>query len=201
MMGHTNINLSALIGSRICHDLISPIGAINNGLELLSMGAMQSDSPELALIGESVENASARIRFFRIAYGAAGDQMVGPGEINSVLRDMCKGSRLDIRWNTDAPQSRSAVRMAFLAIQCLECSMPYGGIITVGVDGGRWVITGIADKMVLSSELWGILQGSVQDEDLAPAHVQFPLLAELAREVDRDVNANTSLEGRVSITF
>jgi len=49
-MGQTNINLSALIGSRICHDLISPIGAINNGLELLSMGAMQSDSPELALM-------------------------------------------------------------------------------------------------------------------------------------------------------
>ncbi|MEO0403208.1 MAG: histidine phosphotransferase, partial [Pseudomonadota bacterium] len=69
-MGQTNVNLAALIGSRICHDLISPIGAINNGLELLGMSD-QRDGPEIDLISESVENASARIRFFRIAYGAA----------------------------------------------------------------------------------------------------------------------------------
>jgi len=79
--------------------------------------------------------------------------------------------------------------------------MPCGGIITIGADGGRWVITGIADKMVLAPELWGILQGSVQDSDLAPAHVQFPLLASLAQEDQREVSADTCLEGRASITF
>lgn len=63
-MGQSNINLAALIGSRICHDLISPIGAINNGLELLGMSDTP-EGPELELISESVGNASARIRFFR----------------------------------------------------------------------------------------------------------------------------------------
>ena len=63
-MGQSNINLAALIGSRICHDLISPIGAINNGLELLGMSDAR-EGPELELISESVGNASARIRFFR----------------------------------------------------------------------------------------------------------------------------------------
>lgn len=200
-MGLTNMNLSALIGSRICHDLISPIGAINNGLELLTMGAMQSDSPELALIGESVENASARIRFFRIAYGSAGDQMVGPAEIKSVLRDMCKGNRISIDWNTNEPQSRSSVRMAFLAIQCFECAMPYGGIITINADQGRWVISGTADKIVLAPELWNLLQGAPHTEEVAPAHVQFPLLAHLAQEDQRTLSANTDLEDRASITF
>ena len=60
-MQQRNLNLSALIGSRICHDLISPIGAINNGLELLGMTTRQA-GPEMALISESVENAAARIR-------------------------------------------------------------------------------------------------------------------------------------------
>ena len=72
-MGQNKLNIAALIGSRICHDLISPIGAINNGLELLEMTGTSS-GPEMELISESVGNASARIRFFRIAYGAASDQ-------------------------------------------------------------------------------------------------------------------------------
>ena len=68
-MGECNVNLAALIGSRICHDLISPIGAINNGLELLDMnGGVQG--AEMELISGSVGNAGARIRFFRIAFGS-----------------------------------------------------------------------------------------------------------------------------------
>lgn len=58
-----DLNYAALIGSRICHDLISPIGAINNGLELIEMSA-PSLGPEMALISDSVTSASARIRFF-----------------------------------------------------------------------------------------------------------------------------------------
>ena len=89
-MGETNVNLAALIGSRICHDLISPIGAISNGLELLDLaGGVQG--PEMDLIADSVGNAGARIRFFRIAYGAAGDQMLGRAEVVSVLDDMTRG--------------------------------------------------------------------------------------------------------------
>jgi histidine phosphotransferase ChpT len=64
-------DLAALIGSRICHDLISPIGAIGNGVELLLMEA-SGKGPELSLISESVAAANARIRFFRVAFGAAG---------------------------------------------------------------------------------------------------------------------------------
>ena len=68
-MGQSNINLAALIGSRICHDLISPIGAINNGLELLGMSGGNS-SPEMDLIQESVGNASARIRATQATLGS-----------------------------------------------------------------------------------------------------------------------------------
>lgn len=65
------IDLSALIGSRICHDLISPISAIGNGVELMELSGIER-TPEIDLIAQSVENANARIRFFRIAFGKRG---------------------------------------------------------------------------------------------------------------------------------
>ena len=73
-------DFAALIGSRICHALISPVGAINNGIELIQM-TTPSLGPEMAMISERLTNASARIRFFRIAFGAAGEQLVGRQEV------------------------------------------------------------------------------------------------------------------------
>ncbi len=63
-MSHTHSNLATLIGSRICHDLISPIGAIHNGLELLELSGGMSQTPEMQLIVESCANARARVTFF-----------------------------------------------------------------------------------------------------------------------------------------
>ncbi len=71
-------DLVALIGSRICHDLISPIGAIGNGIELIGLSGAGA-GPEMALISESVTNAQARIRFYyRVAFGA-GKARTSPG--------------------------------------------------------------------------------------------------------------------------
>ena len=60
----TKATLAALLGSRICHDLISPLGAIGNGIELLELSGI--DSPEVALIREAVADANRRIKLFRI---------------------------------------------------------------------------------------------------------------------------------------
>ena len=62
--------LAALLCSRVCHDIISPVGAINNGLELLDEGGADEDA--MRLIRTSARNASARLQFARIAFGAAG---------------------------------------------------------------------------------------------------------------------------------
>ncbi|WP_260002496.1 hypothetical protein [Sulfitobacter pontiacus] len=86
-MVETDTDLAALIGSRICHDLISPVGAINNGLELFLMSGMNM-SPEVALIDESVRNASARLRFFRVAFGSGDAQPVPAQETSGILRDL-----------------------------------------------------------------------------------------------------------------
>ncbi|WP_240310341.1 histidine phosphotransferase family protein [Pseudosulfitobacter sp. DSM 107133] len=176
-----------MIGSRICHDLISPIGAINNGLELLEMTG-SNDGPEIQLISESVGNATARIRFFRIAYGAAGDQEMGRAEIVSVLRDLMGTGRLTVAWGPMDEQPRDAVRMAFLAIQCLETAMPYGGRIEVTCERERWTVHGRGEKLNVDSALWEGLESAIVPQEIQPAHVQFALLPAVVADAGRKLS-------------
>lgn len=198
-MPHNSANLAELIGSRICHDLISPIGAINNGLELLNMSGA-TDSPEMQLIGESVDNASARIRFFRIAFGAAGDQLVGPSEVSSILRDLYQNSRLDVQWLPDDACPRACVRLVFLALMCVETGMPYGGQVQVSQNDGAWQISGLGDKVNVDAELWAHLALQQPSQPLQPAHVQFGLMPVIASEDGRQVRARTD-ETSITISF
>lgn len=188
-MSHENISIAALIGSRICHDLISPIGAITNGLELLSMSGDPS-GPEIGLIGESVGNASARIRFFRIAFGAAGDQMVGASEVSSILRDLYAGGRLDVNWLPSDPKPRAAVRLVFLGILCLENAMPFGGRISLDCASGEWTLEGIADRLNIDDSIWPLLLGGDIPKTLQPAHVQFALMPLIAQDDGRKITTH-----------
>lgn len=199
-MGRTT-DFAALIGSRICHDLISPIGAINNGLELIEMssGALApSVSPEMALISESVRNASAKIRYFRIAFGAAGEQMVGRPEVVSILQDVFASSRLTVAWGPLDPLPRRSVRLGFLALMCMETGMPYGGRVEIDQDGERMRLTGHTDKSNLDPELWGLLAEQQSEGPLMPAQVQFGLLPKIAADEGRRVRV-TSDENKITI--
>jgi histidine phosphotransferase ChpT len=186
-MSQSNVNLASLIGSRICHDLISPVGAITNGIELLEMsGAM--GGPELALISDSVNNAGARIRFFRIAYGMASDQMLGRMEVTSVLKDISEGGRLGFDWRPEGAIPRAEVRLAFLALQCCETAMPYGGMITVEQSGDRWIVTGETSKLNLDPDLWRNVARGEACTQVTPAQVQFALFPLAAQELQRTIS-------------
>lgn len=184
-------DLAALIGSRICHDLISPIGAIGNGVELLMMES-SSGSAEMDLISESVSSANARIRFFRIAFGAASEgQRIGRAEVVSTLSDMTRGGRLGIDWQGPVDMSRAEVKVVFLLIQCLETAMPFGGRITVAQDA-RWTVTGEAARFRAEPALLDLLAGGTGD--VAPAHVQFVLAPIEAARLGKTVAVQQSDE-------
>ena len=178
-------DLTALLGSRICHDLISPIGAISNGIELLMMDGNSGQSPELALIVDSVANANARIRFFRVAFGATGtnDQRIGRAEVMGIVGDLTRGGRLGIDWQTPADLSRREVKIAFLAILCLETALPQGGSITTEQGEARWQVRAVAPRLRIDPDLWELLSNPAARIDLGPAQVHFALLRdELARQ-------------------
>ena len=73
-----------------------------------------------------------QMRFFRIAYGATStEQFLGRSEITSILRDFTKGSRLVLNWHPLEDVTRSEVQLVFLAIQCAEQALPYGGHVEI----------------------------------------------------------------------
>jgi histidine phosphotransferase ChpT len=179
-------DFAALIGSRICHDLISPIGAIGNGVELMLMDG-GAKTPELALISESVAHANARIRFFRIAFGAAGDEgRIARLEVQSILDELGKGSRLRIGWSSGSEFARREAKLAFLAIQCMETAMPWGGQVSVAQAGARWTVTGEAPRLKIDAPLWEALSVPRSPVEITPALVHFALLpAELQARTRR----------------
>lgn len=188
--------LCALLGSRICHDLISPIGAIGNGLELLMMdqGAV---SAELALVAQSVAQANARVRFFRLAFGAASTEArQSLSEVRSILSDLTQGGRLTIDWTSGADLSRIDVKILFLLIQCLEAALPYGGRITVTESGGRWTLQAQAERLRIDTTLWAVLADPTAAPEITPAQVQFPLAA---AEITRAARRLTADLGQTSI--
>lgn len=191
-------DIPALLGSRICHDLISPIGAISNGVELLQM-AGGTMSPEMELISESVANANARIKFFRVAFGAASaGQMIGATEIRSILDDLTRGSRLRIDWRAAGEQLRQEVKLAFLMLQCLETAMPWGGQITVAKEDGQWTISGTSDRMKIDAELWQALAEPGGGAEIGAAEVQFLLLPLLLAATGRRLMLELSETGAVA---
>lgn len=198
-MSATDVNLAELIGSRICHDLISPIGAITNGLELLEMvGGTQG--PEMELISGSVGSAGARIRFFRVAFGSASDQPLGRAEVSALLKDVEAAGRVRVRWNLTEAVPRNQVKMAFLALMCCESAMPFGGEVTIRNDVDQWTVTGVADKLNIESDLWNNLPKGRFADKITPAKVQFALLPETAHAMRRRITAETTAT-RVEIRF
>lgn len=165
-------DLTALVGSRICHDLVNPLGAIGNGVEL--MGMTGGGGEEMALISEAVEAATARLNFFRVAFGAAEEgQMLPRSGIVPVLSAVSRGGRTSYEWRPAGDVTRQEARIAFLLLQCMEHAMPLGGHITVH---DNWTIVAEAKRLRIEQELWDSLTHVEVRGPLTVAQVQFGLL-------------------------
>ena len=199
-MTTTPIDLPALVGSRICHDLISPLGAISNGVELIGLSGSAS-SPEMALIAESVENANARIRFFRISFGASDPtQEIGASEIQDILDGICRSGRLSINWHPDHALSRSEIKLAFLLIQCLETAMPFGGTVEVHEDDGFWMLVGRSDRLKFETETWDVLAHASGTITVKASEVHFGLVPELVQRMGRVLETRVT-DTKIEISF
>ena len=183
-------DLAALLGSRICHDLISPIGAIGNGVELMMMdGAVRG--PEMALVTESVAAANARIRFFRLSFGSATpDQRIGRSEVTGILTDLMRGGRMSVDWSSPTDLSRREAKLAFLMILCLETALPYGGRVLVDLTSALWTLTAQAQKLRIDPDLWEVLSNPAATPDVTPAQVHFLLAAEELTRQHRRLTAD-----------
>jgi histidine phosphotransferase ChpT len=190
---------SSLLGSRVCHDLISPLGAISNGLELLAMSGM-GDSPELKLIDESIQSANARVRFFRVAFGgSSGSQIMARAEILSLLDGIYAGGRLMVRWDSPTDPTRTEVKLGFLSIMCAEAALPLGGEVTIASDRGNWQVQAYGPKIKFEPELWSALNTPIS-EGIPSSKVQFLLLGEAFTQIGRSAQVGHS-DSAVSLRY
>lgn len=176
-------HLAMLVGSRLCHDLISPVGAIQNGLELLALSGGDTSGPEMALISESCSGAAARIRFFRIAFGSAVDsQRLGAKDCAATLVAVTQGGRIRSVWSIAGDQRRSDVQLGYLAHMCCENALPQGGTITLERDGDTVSVTAEGPRIAADPAAWALLAGDGRGQDITADRVQFLLLSILAQE-------------------
>jgi histidine phosphotransferase ChpT len=194
--------LAALIGSRICHDMVNPVGAIANGIELISMGGAEPGGPELQLVTDSVAHASARLKFYRIAFGIAGREAVlGRSETALVVADCFRGGRLAVDWGVAGEVRRAEAKIAFLLLQCIETALPRGGAAHISATCDSWRIEAEGgDHMKLDPGLWALLHGGPLPAKLRPNQVQFALAPRVAAAIGRRLAVETG-PGRIAITF
>lgn len=131
-------DLAALLCSRVCHDIISPVGAINNGLELLDEGGADEDA--MNLIRASARNASARLQFARIAFGAAGSagMQIDTGDAEAVATAFIKNEKPELTWiGSRAYLPKNKVKLLLNLLLVANAAIPRGGKLTVTIENAE----------------------------------------------------------------
>ncbi|MDB5591069.1 histidine phosphotransferase ChpT [Enterovirga sp.] len=133
------LDLAALVCSRVCHDVISPVGAIVNGLEVLEEeGDASMQEFALDLIRKSARQASARLQFARLAFGAAGSAgaAIDLGDAEAVAKGMYGDDKVALTWT--APRAllpKNRVKLLLNLVVLAIAAIPRGGALDVTVDG------------------------------------------------------------------
>lgn len=134
-----SLDLVALVCSRVCHDVISPVGAIVNGLEVLE-DEKDEKMKEFALdlIKKSATQASARLQFARLAFGAAGSvgAQIDLGDAAEVAKGFLQDDRLSLVWNLPrALLPKNRVKLLLNLLMIASSAVPRGGKLTIDPIG------------------------------------------------------------------
>lgn len=181
-------DLAALLCSRVCHDVISPVGAINNGLELLDEGGTDADA--LDLIRTSALNASVRLKFARLAFGASGSAgaSIDTGEAEKAAKDFAAAEKkVEVTWSGPrAIVAKNRVKLLLNLFLVAYGAIPRGGnadIVLENPEGdARFEITVKGRMMRVPAKFAALAEGT--EEEAIDAHSVQPyytlLLAEEA---------------------
>ena len=180
----TASDLAALMCSRLCHDMLSPVGAMSNGLELL---ASESD-PEMRqncidLLEQSAKISANKLKFFRLAFGAAGGfgDRVDIDEPRELIEQLASDKgRIAINWALDAPNlSKPAVKVMLNYSQIAIDALVRGGTLDIGAEvqngASELVLRASGPKIAFDDVLSLALSGDLDPEELtsrtAPAYM------------------------------
>jgi len=191
-----NTKLTALVASRICHDMVEPMSAIIQGLEMIKAGEGRTDPDALSLLDHGVGKAWAKLEFFRFAMAGAvaeGDSELEEGR--AVAVKLYGALKPDLIWSAPAvamprPAVRVIVNLLLIANECL----PRGGTVEITAekrgDGGEVVITAKGARAKLREATAAALRG--EGDELTGHTIQPTLCSLLAAQGGVELSARES---------
>jgi histidine phosphotransferase ChpT len=206
----SSTDLAALLCSRLCHDLLSPVGALSNGLELLA----DEKDPEMRarcfeLLEQSARVSADKLKFFRLAYGAAGGfgdtvQVEEPRELIAAL--VGSNERVKLEWSvSDTALPKAAVKVLLNLASIALDALVRGGTLSVGAesrDGATEIaVRAAGPRVAFDGSIGKALDGSLNEADLsgrtAPAHMIRLLAEELGGGLQYALSAEALVMGAV----
>ncbi len=183
------LDLAALLCSRVCHDIISPVGAIINGLEVLDEDNSE-DMREFAfgLIRRSAAQGSAKLQFARLAFGAAGSAgaEIDLADAERVARGYMEGEKADFSWS--APKSlmpKNLVKLMLNLVLLANAAVPRGGSVSAVIEGEttapRFVLKAEGPSARIPAAFEKLIPGDLDDVDVDAQSVQGYYTGALAR--------------------
>ena len=176
-----SLDLAALLCSRICHDLISPTGAIVNGLEVLEEGKDEETKTfAMELIKKSARTASARLQFCRIAFGAGGSAgaQIDTGDAETMARGFIEDDKVKLTWNVPRVLlGKNRVKLLLNMLVVASGAIPRGGALTVDPIGSGettgFKITASGLNARIPQHVPGLLEGQ-SESGTVDAHAIQP---------------------------
>ncbi len=160
----SDLDLAALLCSRVCHDVISPVGAIANGLELMDDPENDAEMKASALdmVRSAAKSATAKLKFCRIAFGAAGSAgaQIDMGEAGDIAKAFVGEEKIKLDWqvpreNRPKQDVKLLLNMLLLAIE----SLPRGGVITMTGEGAGFSVRAKGDRAKLKEAMVSVVEG------------------------------------------
>ena len=200
------LDLAALLCSRVCHDLISPVGAIMNGLEVMEEDKEDAETKTFAmdLIKKSARTAAAKLQFCRLAFGAAGSAgaQIDSGDAEKVTRGLIEDDKTKIAWNLPRvllPKNR--VKLLLNMVLIAGQTIPRGGTIKVDPIGQgetmSFRITANGTNAKLPQALPALLKGESGDHAVDAHAIQPFYTGLLARNCG--LTAGIAAEGEAIV--
>ena len=161
----SDLDLAALLCSRVCHDVISPVGAIANGLELFDDPEMDEETKVTALemVRTSARTASAKLKFCRIAFGAAGSAgaSIDLNEAGEIAKAFVGEEKVRLDWrlppeNRPKQQVKLVLNMVLMAL----AAIPRGGVVTAAAEGSGYTVRAAGERAKVPEALAQVVAGS-----------------------------------------
>lgn len=199
--------LASLLSSRICHDLVGPVGALGNGVEFLAADDQNARDHAMRVIMDSTAQARARLQFYRAAFGYGGSlgDSVPQEEMKTLVQDFMQGGRVQLDWRTtDKPLHRVMTRLVLnLSLIGYE-SLPRGGLMRVGMVEKKQrqaLVVAEGAKIIFNERAQSLLtRGALPDgaDMIQPKEAPLLLTHRLAAEAGASVDFARE-EGRIVI--